>query len=132
MSLSFDGNPQGKQLTDNCVVIERMIARRAVEFISQSRSIDQHYAVLSIQPPNPNFIPDHFDQQDLDAEINLINEVNDSIKTTCEEFELFYIDRTAALSSFDGLLDKSHLLDNKHIKYSVHKKILEDFLNSVS
>lgn len=130
-SLSFGGNPQGKQLTNNCLAIEGAIARRAVEFIYQYKSISQQYAVLSIQPPNPNFVPENFDQQDLNAEVDLIKSVNESIRRACVEFDLFFIDRTEELSSSDGLLDKSHLLDNKHIKYSVHKKILDDFLNSI-
>jgi len=131
-TLKFGGNPQGKQLTNACVATEQTIAKCAVEFISQHRSISQQYAVPSPQPPNPNFVPESFDQQDLDAEVDLIKNVNDSIRFACKEFDLFFIDRTETLSSSDGLLDKAHLPDNKHIKYSVHKKILEDFLASVS
>lgn len=129
-SLKYGYHLQGKQLDQNCIAIQMNIVKRAVEFISSHRALNQQYAILSIQPPNPNFLNKEFDKQDVSAEINLVNSVNEAIKSTCEKEHLLYIDRTEALSSPDGLLDKSLFLDNKHLQYTVHKRIIQDFLMS--
>jgi hypothetical protein len=109
------------------------VVRSALSYISSHKHPLQTFVILSIQPPNPHFASAlALEAQCIRYEVELIETLNSLISEECCRQGLSFIDRTDDLCDSQGLLNAELMIDDKHIKYEAHRKILDKWLEPSS
>ena len=99
------------------------IAKKAVEFISEFKAIDQEFFILAIQPPNPFLLQVQEFNLEEKREVELISRINESLREGCESQGLRFIARPAAHTTDGGILQEGLLFDGKHLRQQAYDEI---------